>query len=154
MPPCLWAGLAWLPGGTFAHLREVYMEITTQNTLEHPAARVRAENAAEPSFVEALVDPVNVFDHPRQVMDHQGLTHEEKRTILLSWARDELVAEQVTSRLAPELGIRSRIDAVVEALATFDSAAAAEYTSAVALIRSRRSKRRLARREESREVLS
>jgi hypothetical protein len=130
------------------------MEIATQKVLERSVARVRAENASEPSFVEALVDPVNVFDHPHEVVEHPGFTHEEKRTILLSWARDELVAEQVTSRLAPELGIRSRIDAVVEALATFDAAAAAEYTSAVALIRSRRSKRCLARREESREVLS
>ena len=118
------------------------MEIATQNTLERPVARIRAENASEPSFVEALVDPVNVFDHAREVVEHPGFTHEEKRTILLSWARDELVAEQVTSRLAPELGIRSRIDAMVDALATFDGAAAAEYTSAVTVIRSRRRKRR------------
>ena len=130
------------------------MEIAIQNTVKRPVARLRDEGQSAPSFVEALVDPVNVFDHPREVVEHPGFTHQEKRTILLSWARDELVAEQVTSRLAPELGIRSRIDAVVEALATFDSAAAAEYTSAVALIRSRRSKRRLACREESREVLS
>ncbi len=130
------------------------MEIATQNTLKRPVARLRNESQSAPSFVEALVDPVTVFDHPREVVEHPRFTHQEKRTILLSWARDELVAEQVTSRLAPELGIRSRINAVVDALATFDSAAAAEYTSAVALIRSRRSKRRLARREESREVLS
>jgi len=130
------------------------MEIAIQNNLKRPVPRPRDEGQSAPSFVEALVDPVTVFDHPREVVEHPGFTHQEKRTILLSWARDELVAEQVTSRLAPELGIRSRIDAVVEALATFDSAAAAEYASAVALIRSRRSKRRLARREESREVLS
>ena len=130
------------------------MEIAIQNTVKRPVARLRDEEQSAPSFIEALVDPVNVFDHPREVVEHPGFTHEEKRTVLLSWARDELVAEQVTSRLAPELGIRSRIDAVVEALATFDAAAAAEYTSAVALIRSRRSKRRLARRGESQEVLS
>jgi hypothetical protein len=130
------------------------MEIAIQNTLKRPVASVRDEGQSAPSFVEALVDPVTVFDHPREVVEHPGFTHQEKRTILLSWARDELMAEQVTSRLAPELGIRSRIDAVVEALATFDNAAAAEYTSAVALIRSKRGKRRLTRREESREVLS
>jgi hypothetical protein len=129
------------------------MEIATQHTLERPVACLRDESQSAPSFVEALVDPVTVFDHPREVVEHPGFTQEEKRTILLSWARDELMAEQVTSRLGPELGIRSRVDAVVEALATFDSAAA-EYTSAVALIRSRRGKHRLARREESREVLS
>jgi len=129
------------------------MEIATQHTLERPVACLRDESQSAPSSVEALVDPVTVFDHPREVVEHPGLMQEEKRTILLSWARDELMAEQVTSRLGPELGIRSRVDAVVEALATFDSAAA-EYTSAVALIRSRRGKHRLARREESREVLS
>ncbi len=130
------------------------MEIATQHTLERPVACLRDESQSAPSFVEALVDPVTVFDHPREVAKHPGFTHQEKRTILLSWARDELVAEQVTSRLAPELGIRSRIDAVVEALATFDGAAAAEYTSAVALIRSRRGQRRLACHSEGREVLS
>jgi hypothetical protein len=121
------------------------MEIVKNNTVARPVARTQADGLSKPSFVEALVDPVNVFDHPSEVVEHPGFTCEEKRTILLSWARDELVAEQVTSGLAPELRIRSRIDAVVEALATFDHAAAVEYTSATAMIRGRHGKRRLAR---------
>jgi len=112
------------------------MEIAKETIVERPVAGLPIKGVSRPSFVDALIDPVSVFDHPREVVQHPGLTREEKRTILLSWARDELVAEQVTSRLAPELRVRSRIDAVVEALATFDDAAAVEYTSAVAVIRS------------------
>jgi hypothetical protein len=117
-------------------MREVDMEIAKETIVERPVAGLPIKGVSRPSFVDALIDPVSVFDHPREVVQHPGLTREEKRTILLSWARDELVAEQVTSRLAPELRVRSRIDAVVEALATFDDAAAVEYTSAVAVIRS------------------
>jgi len=104
-------------------------------TAEH-APTVASPGVSEPSPVEALTDPAGVFRDPAEITEHPWFTDEEKRTILLSWARDELVAEQVTSRLAPELRVRSRIDAVVEALATFDDAAAVEYTSAVAVIRS------------------
>lgn len=101
-------------------------------------ARTRTPSAAvtsERSFVEALIDPVNVFADPAEVAEHPWFTHEEKRTILLSWARDELVVEQVAKKLTPELQPRSRIDAVIEALSEFDPSAAGEYLSAVAAIR-------------------
>ena len=94
----------------------------------------------EASSVEALIDPANLFDHPREVVDHPQFTREEKRMILLSWARDELVAEQVTSRISPDLQIRSRIEAVVDALASFDRGAAAEYCAAASSIRAQRLK--------------
>jgi hypothetical protein len=93
---------------------------------------------SEPSFVEALVDPVGVCRHPNEVVEHPWFTDEEKRTILLSWARDELVIEQVASRTMPELKPQSRIDAVIEALSRFDAPAAGEYLSAVARIRGTR----------------
>ena len=102
-----------------------------------PCAPALPSDRFEPSFVEALVDPVNVFGDPVEVVDHPWFTDEEKRTILLSWARDELVVEQVASKLTPELQPKSRIDAVVEALAQFDAPAAGEYLSAVAAIRAR-----------------
>ena len=90
---------------------------------------------SEPSFVEALIDPVSVFRDPAEVAEHPTFTDEEKRTILLSWARDELAVEQVARELMPDLRPRSRIDAVIEALARFDPAAAGEYRGAVASIR-------------------
>jgi hypothetical protein len=86
-------------------------------------------------FLDALVDPAAVFMDPSEVMDHPQLTDEEKRTVLLSWVRDELVIEHVARRATPNLGARSRIDAVIEALSHFDPSAAGEYLSAVASLR-------------------
>jgi hypothetical protein len=100
-----------------------------------PAVPVEPERPAELSFVEALIDPVSVFGGPGEVVEHPWFTDEEKRTILLSWARDELAVEQVARSLMPNLTPRSRIDAVVQALARFDPAAAGEYSSAIAFVR-------------------
>lgn len=93
---------------------------------------------AMPSFTEALVDPGGVFRHPGEVARHPGFSHEEKRTVLLSWARDELVLEHVADRALPELKPRSRIDAVIAALADFDPSAADEYRAVTASIRAKR----------------
>jgi len=101
---------------------------------------------SEPSFVEALVDPATVFHHPQGVVQHPGFTDQEKRAVLLSWSRDELVAEQLACAAAPELELASRIDVVIEALAHYDSLAASEYRSALATIR-RGPKRRFHRPE-------
>ena len=70
-----------------------------------------------------------------------GHRDQEKRAVLLSWVRDELVIEQVVQKAAPELELTSRIDAVIEALAHYDPLAASEYRSALATIR-RASKQR------------
>jgi len=93
---------------------------------------------SEPSFVEALIDPVSVFRDPSEVVDHPWFTDEEKKAILMSWARDELVVEQVASKVMPELKPRSRIDAVIAALSRFDAPAAAEYLSAATCLRGAR----------------
>jgi|tagenome__1003787_1003787.scaffolds.fasta_scaffold20694702_2 hypothetical protein len=94
-----------------------------------------ASGVSEPSFVEALVNPGSVFRHPQEVAHHPWFTDQEKRAVLLSWVRDELVAEQVAHKAAPELELTSRIDAVIEALARYDLLAAGEYRSAVSTIR-------------------
>ncbi|MCB5176982.1 hypothetical protein [Microvirga lenta] len=95
------------------------------------------EDLCRPSFLDALLDPAAVFRHPAEVVDHPWFTDEEKRTILLSWVRDELVIEQVSKGAAPDLTPRSRIDDVIEALSRFDPCAAGEYLSAAASIRAR-----------------
>ena len=59
----------------------------------------------------------------RAVID-PWFSDQEKRTILLSWVRDELVKEQVAVKP------HSQIDAVIEALWDFDPPAAGEYLSA------------------------
>jgi hypothetical protein len=92
---------------------------------------------SEPSFVDALVSPTNVFRHPQEVAHHPWFTDQEKRAVLLSWARDELMAEQLASKAGPELDLTSCIDALVEVLAHYDPLAAGEYCSALATIRER-----------------
>ncbi len=116
------------------------MQTKEDTFVQQTPYKLRESSVSEASSVEALIDPANLFDHPREVVDHPQFTREEKRMILLSWARDELVAEQVTSRLSPELQIRSRIEAVVDALASFDRGAAAEYCAAASSIRAQRVK--------------
>lgn len=94
-----------------------------------------ASQVSRPSLTEALVDPGGTFSDPGEVVGYPWFTREEKRTILLSWARDELLLEQVASRTLPELRPKSRIDAVIEALSQCDPMAAAEYRRAAASIR-------------------
>jgi hypothetical protein len=117
---------------------------TTPDTNPAPISQVTSSGVSERSFVEALIDPVNIFADPGEVVEHPWFSDEEKRTILLSWARDELVIEQVAGRVMPDLQVKSRIDSVIQALAVFDPTAAGEYLSAVQAIRGDR--KRTARR--------
>ena len=94
------------------------------------------------SFVEALAHPACVFRHPEEIGHHPWFTDQEKRMVLLSWVRDELVAEQLACKAAPELELIARTDAVIEALAHYDPRAADEYPSAAAALR-RQLKQRL-----------
>jgi len=116
--------------------RRTMTQPTQADSRAGAAARQDMFAMTGPSFTEALVDPGGVFREPVDVAEHPGFTHEEKRTILVSWARDELVIEQVAKKSLPELRPRSRIDTVLEALQKFDRRAAAEYRAAVASIRS------------------
>ena len=115
---------------------------TKLGTNPAPISQVKSPDASERSFVEALIDPVNIFASPHEVVDHPWFSDEEKRTILLSWARDELVIEQVAGRIMLDLQVKSRIDAVIEALSLFDPAAAGEYLSAVQAIRGGKNRKR------------
>ena len=101
-----------------------------------------ARGVSEVSFVDALAHPACVFRHPEEVVHHPWFTDQEKRMVLLSWVRDELVAEQLACKVAPELELIARTDAVIEALAYYDPRAADEYRSAAATLR-RQPKQRL-----------
>lgn len=103
-----------------------------------PTGRADPGDLSGPSFLDGLLDPAAVFQDPSEVVEHPRFTDEEKRTVLLSWVRDELVVEQVSRRTAPDLHARSRIDAVIGALSHFDPCAAGEYLSAVASLRNSR----------------
>ena len=115
----------------------------TRTTALHSAANpdTDARGVSEVSFVDALAHPACVFRHPEEVVHHPWFTDQEKRIVLLSWVRDELVAEQLACKAAPELELVARTDAVIEALARYDPRAADEYRSAAATLR-RQSKQR------------
>jgi len=88
----------------------------TNSSLARPPGSFDSAGVSEPAFVEALIDPVNVFRDPSEVLEHPWFTDEEKKAVLMSWARDELVVEQVASNVMPEPRPKWRIDAVIEAL--------------------------------------
>lgn len=111
------------------------MEQIGSKTSMKPTGRAVPGDLSCPSFLDALVDPAAAFRDPSEVVEHPRFTDDEKRTILLSWVRDELVIEQVAGKAAPDLGARSRIDTVIEALSHFDPCAAGEYLSALASLR-------------------
>jgi hypothetical protein len=105
------------------------------------APDVEAHGDPEISFVEALAHPGEVFGDSRAVIEHPWFSDQEKRTVLLSWVRDEFVIEQVACESLPELKPQSRIDAVLDALAELDPLAAGEYRAAVASLRGRTARR-------------
>ena len=113
-------------------MRQSYTDDTPISTVDPGAG---TSGASEPSFVEALVSPTNVFRHPQEVAHHPWFTDQEKRAVLLSWARDELMAEQLANKAGPEFELTSCIDAVVDVLAHDDPLAAGEYRSALATVR-------------------
>jgi hypothetical protein len=99
---------------------------------DNRTAGIQNTGYSEPSFLDALSHPHNVFADPKQVIEHPMFSDQEKRTILLSWVRDELVKEQVA------VTSHSQIDAVIEALSRFDPPAAGECRSAVVSVRAAR----------------
>jgi len=93
----------------------------------HPAP-TDMPGVSEPSFVQALLTPGRVFDDPREVVQHPWFTHEEKRAVLTSKARDELAVEHGAKHIRPESRPEPRAVAVIDALARFDAAAASEVS--------------------------
>jgi len=69
----------------------------------------------------ALLHPDTVFDHPKDVVRHTGLTVAEKRAILASWASDASAIASCPSMRSP-VGLKRpvSIDEILEALCELD----------------------------------
>ncbi|KGT79512.1 hypothetical protein MA20_11495 [Bradyrhizobium japonicum] len=69
----------------------------------------------------ALLHPETVFETPRDVLNHPGLTLAEKRAILASWASDATAIQSCPSMRAPA-GLKGpvSIDEILDALCTLD----------------------------------
>ena len=99
-----------------------------------------------PSLAEALANPAAFYASPRDLASDPELWPDEKRALLLSWARDALAIEQLAMGGFSEIAAQSRAEAVIDALKRLDPHAADEYRSALAAIRGERRQRRLRRR--------
>lgn len=69
----------------------------------------------------ALLHPVTVFEHPKEVLAQFNLTIAEKRAILASWASDASAIASCPSLRAPT-GLKApvTIDEILEALCELD----------------------------------
>jgi len=69
----------------------------------------------------ALLHPGTVFEHPRDVVCHAGLTTAEKRAILASWASDASAIASCPSLRSPA-GLKKpvSIDEILAALCELD----------------------------------
>ena len=71
--------------------------------------------------LDALLHPVQAFEHPMKVVDDPDLTLAEKRAILASWASDACAAEATpTLRQPPGSPRRVEFDDVMDALRALD----------------------------------
>jgi hypothetical protein len=87
----------------------------------HPAAD-RDDVSGPPGFhLEALLSPGRMFSHPAEVVGHPGLTRDEKRAILASWASDACAVEAAPAlRRLPGASEPVRVDDVLTALRALD----------------------------------
>lgn len=74
--------------------------------------------------LDDLRHPAQAFEHPSNVVDDPGLTLNEKRAILASWASDACAIEAAPTLGCAPGGMRPvRFDDVMEALRTLDKQA-------------------------------
>ena len=69
----------------------------------------------------ALLHPGTIFEHPKDVLRHSGLTVGEKRAILASWASDASAIASCPSMRSPA-GLKRpvSIDEILDALCELD----------------------------------
>lgn len=74
-------------------------------------------------YSDALLSPGRVFSHPAEVVRHPGLTREEKRAVLASWASDACAVEAAPAlRRLPGASEPVQVDDVLAALRALDPA--------------------------------
>ena len=97
---------------------------------------------------QALVAPGDVFCHPRDVLAHPGLSTEERRAILASWASDASALEGAPSTRCLR-GSRAEpvfVDAVLAALGERDRKSAPKFSSVTSAGPARQPRQRRLRR--------
>jgi hypothetical protein len=75
--------------------------------------------------LDALLHPARTFAHPRDVLRDPGLTRDEKRAILASWASDACAVEAAPELRHTPIGNLVRFDDIMDALRLLDQETAA-----------------------------
>lgn len=95
--------------------------------------------------LDRLLNPGAVFDHPRDVLNDQDLTQQEKRAILSSWASDACAVDSAPQLRQPP-GAKNPItfDDIVDALRALDDDPTPPRPGGVSMRRRSRWRRRIA----------
>ena len=94
-----------------------------QSAPAHVIAGQHSASGTSDVHSDALLSPGRVFSHPAEVVRHPGLTREEKRAILASWASDACAVEAAPAlRRLPGASEPVRVDDVLAALQALDPA--------------------------------
>ena len=101
----------------------------TPNSLT--AAGLHLNDTSDPDFdLDRILHPARVFAHPSQVVQHSGLSLQEKRAILASWASDACAIDSAPGlRTGPPGGKPVTFDEVMDALRMLDGASPEEEVS-------------------------
>lgn len=99
--------------------------MTTIDTLrgKRGSDRLRLADEAR-DLASVIADPATHYSRPRDVLYDPELSAVEQRLALLSWARDALAAELAMREQMRELGVRSGLVDVLDALVELDREAA------------------------------
>ncbi|HWP27295.1 MAG TPA: hypothetical protein VNL39_13220 [Xanthobacteraceae bacterium] len=83
-----------------------------------------AKSVSERFDLDALLHPAGTFAHPLDVVHDPGLTLDEKRAILASWASDACAVEAAPELRQTPAGNTVRFDDIMDALRLIDQNAA------------------------------
>ena len=71
--------------------------------------------------LDQVLNPAAVFNHPRDVLNDPGLSRQEKRAILSSWASDACAVDSMPGlRQRPGGAVPVSFDDIVDALRSLD----------------------------------
>jgi hypothetical protein len=79
-----------------------------------------SESKADTFDLDTLLHPASAFAHPMNVVRDAGLTLNEKRAILASWASDACAVEAAPDLRANASGCAVRWDEIMDALRILD----------------------------------
>jgi hypothetical protein len=90
-----------------------------------------SESKADTFDLDTLLHPASAFAHPMNVVRDAGLTLNEKRAILASWASDACAVEAAPDLRANASGCAVRWDEIMDALRILDGGEVWEASSAL-----------------------